>query len=98
VDTGDDLKLNIRVDIYGFFVPTTVLGIKAGAYQFQIIGYVEARDAKKKGKKVAFAKNVISQVPMGSKPAKELVPEAIAQCVQKFAAAVKSSLINERCK
>ena len=97
VDTGDDLKLDIEVGTYGFFVPTTVAGIKTGAYQFQITGRVMVFDAKNNSKRVALG-GAVAQAPLGSKPTKEAVPEAISQCVQKFAEQVMASLINEKCK
>jgi hypothetical protein len=97
VDSSDDLKLNVRIDTYGFFVPTTVAGIKTGAYQFQITGYVEIRDAKLGSKKVAFV-NGVSQSPLGNKPTQEAVPGALADAIKQFSENTVNYLISGKHK
>ena len=83
VDSDTDLTLNITINNFGFFVPTTVAGIKTGAYQFQIAGTVEIVDSKLKSKRVASA-IAIAQSPLGSKPSAEAVPDALTQSVKIF--------------
>ena len=93
VDSSDDLKLNVRIDTYGFFVQTTVAGIKTGGYQFQIRGYVEILDAKQGSKKVAFV-NGVSQSPLGNKPTQEAVPGALDGAVKQFSENAVSVLLS----
>lgn len=92
VEHTNDLQLTIRIDTFGFFVPTvTGLGIKAGAYQFQILARVEVLDSKQQCKRLGFS-NVIGHAPLGNKPSPELMPDALSKSVEDFATAMIGSM------
>jgi hypothetical protein len=94
VESSKDLKLEVNVNSYGFFVPTTVAGIKTGGYQMEILGGVEVRDIKSK-KKVAFTP-VTAQAPLGSKPTADAVPEAVGQTIKTFATSTRNVLLKQK--
>lgn len=80
----NDLKIRVTIQNWGWFVPTTMLGIKTGAYQCEMTGMVEVFDMKNKQKKVAFTP-VIVQRPLGNKPEEIAAKEAIVEVAQAFA-------------
>ena len=51
VEEEGDLATEITITNWGWFVPTTMFGIKTGSYQFRIMGSVNIWDKSKKGQK-----------------------------------------------
>ena len=83
-EAAKDLKMDVYIDTWGWFVPTTVLGIKTGTYQCEVIGRTTITDLRQKNKKVAFVP-VIVQKPLGNKPEEVAAKEAIIEAAQEFA-------------
>jgi hypothetical protein len=77
-DEGKDLLLEVNVLQWGWYVPTTVVGIKTGAYQCQVTGACTVYDLtipKKKSKqRIAFSPLLVARKPLGNDP--EDLPEA----------------------
>ncbi|WP_043807722.1 hypothetical protein [Desulfatibacillum aliphaticivorans] len=85
VDDEPQLAMEVKVSTWGWFVPSTMLGIKTGAYQCEIIGKVEIWDMTcKRKKKVAYV-TAVSQKPLGDDPNKDFAQEALLLAVDDFA-------------
>lgn len=89
----NDLKFDVTILTWGWFVPTTVLGIKTGAYQCQIVGRVDVYDVQQKMKRVAFVP-VTVQKPLGNKPEEVAAKEAIIEAAQQFAVQAETFLLH----
>jgi hypothetical protein len=91
----NDLKIQVIIMNWGWFVPTTVLGIKTGAYQCEMSGVVEVFDMKNKKKKIALMP-VQVQRPLGNKPEEVAAKEAIVEVAQAFAVEAERLLTTPR--
>lgn len=95
-DTGQ-LNTVITIRQWGWYLPTTVAGIKTGAYHFYIAGDVVVSDAKRPKSKSKIAKTRISAMePIGNKPTAELSQEALLKCADKFANETVAFLVKQK--
>ena len=98
-DVYEDGELRIEIDIeqWGWFVPTTVAGIKTGAYQFTISGLITVTDpeVKKKKGQVATCRIAVSE-SIGDKPTAAVSQEALLKCAQAFATQAVTFLTQEK--
>jgi len=99
-DVYEDGQLQTVIDIqqWGWFVPTTVVGIKTGSYQFTLSGMVTVTDRevkKKKKGKIATCQIVVSE-SIGDKPTAAASQEALLKCADKFATETVTFLTKEQ--
>jgi len=95
-DTGE-LATVITIQQWGWYLPTTVAGIKTGAYHFIISGSVAVNDAKQPKSKAKIAKMRVSAMePIGNKPTAELSQEALLKCADKFASEAVTFLVKQK--
>lgn len=97
-DVQEDAQLTMAIDIlqWGWYVPTTVAGIKTGAYQVIMNGTVTVIDsAQKKGSNIAFLR-IRATETIGNKPTATLSQEALLKCADKLAAETVTFLVKER--
>lgn len=89
------LKTVIEIERWGWFVPTTIAGIKTGAYQFTLGGRVRITDTQisKKGT-IAFYQASVSH-SIGDLPTAAVSQEALLQCAENFAAETVAFLAKE---
>ncbi|OHB64587.1 MAG: hypothetical protein A2Y76_13800 [Planctomycetes bacterium RBG_13_60_9] len=97
-DVYDEGPLKTVIDIqqWGWYVPTTVVGIKTGSYQFILSGTVTMTDtAQKRKPRIA---NLLTQVSetIGNKPTAAVSQEALLKCADKFAAQTVTFLVKEQ--
>lgn len=90
--TNQDLRIEVTVDVWGWYVPTISFGIKVGEYQSQLVGRVAAFDPVQ-NKKVAFARLQI-QRPIGLKPEPESARAAVDDMARAFAEAAEQALVH----
>jgi hypothetical protein len=89
------LQTVIDIDQWGWFVPTTVAGIKTGAYQFTLAGTVSVTDTQlEKKNKIATYKVVVSE-SIGDTPTAAVSQEALLKCADKFATETVTFLTHE---
>jgi len=90
--TDSDLRLEITVLTWGWFVPTIDFGIKVGEYQSQLIGRVEVFDTVR-NKKIAYAHLEVAR-PIGLKPEEEVARAAVAEVARAFATQAEEALVH----
>jgi len=84
-ENSDQLATEIYVTQWGWFVPSTVAGIKTGSYQLTINGTVTVFDLVQKRKTVGYVVG-ISQQPLGNDPTPADTQEALLKAVDDFTA------------
>jgi hypothetical protein len=90
------LKTVIDIQQWGWYVPTTVAGIKTGSYQFIINGTVTVTDnAQKRKPRIADLRMQVSET-IGNKPTAAVSQEALLKCADKFAAQTVTFLVKEQ--
>ncbi len=91
------LRAEIDIEQWGWFVPTTVAGIKTGSYQFTLAGMVTVTDkeVKKKKGQIATCKIAVNE-SIGDKPTAAVSQEALLKCTDKFAAEAVAFLTKEQ--
>jgi hypothetical protein len=90
------LQTTIDIDQWGWFVPTSVAGIRSGAYQFTLSGMVTIKDTEKKRKsKIAMIKTT-AVAKIGDKPTSKESQEALLKCADSFATQAVSFLTKEQ--
>ena len=98
-DVYEDGQLQTVIDItqWGWFVPTTIAGIKTGAYQFTLQGTITVTDKEVKKKKGRIATCVIAvSESIGDKPTPAVSQEALLKCADKFATEAVAFLTKEQ--
>lgn len=95
-ETGQ-LAAVITIQQWGWYLPTTIAGIKTGAYQFTISGMVTVNDTKalKKSKAKIASMPIAASETMGDKPTAEASQEALLKCADKFAVESVKFLVKE---
>jgi hypothetical protein len=88
----NDLRIEVGVERWGWYVPTGAMGIKLGEYQCQMFGSVNVFDVAQ-AKKVASTV-VWAQKPLGSKPEQAAARSAAFEVAQQFAAAAENAIIH----
>lgn len=96
-DETDQLESQIFVSQWGWFVPTTMLAIKTGSYQFQLTGGVSVFELKPKRKGMATYRVSVSE-PLGNTPTPQLCQEALLRLSEKFANGVTAIMLSEKGK
>jgi hypothetical protein len=89
------LQTVIDITQWGWYVPSTIAGIKTGAYQFVINGSVRVTDSALKGKRIATQTVEVSET-MGNKPTVEVSQEALLKCADRFASETVAFLVKEK--
>ena len=82
IDEEAPIATVINVRQWGWFLPTTVVGIKTGSYQFIINGDVIVTDCETK-KRIGFHRIKVSE-SLGNDPTPTISQQALLQCIQKF--------------
>ena len=90
------LQTVIDIDQWGWFVPTTMVGIRTGAYQFTLAGTVTITDKEKKKKSKIGAIKTMASEAIGDKPTATQSQEALLKCADAFAAQAVSFLTQEQ--
>jgi len=97
-DIYDEGTLKTVIDIlqWGWYVPTTVAGIKTGSYQFVINGTVTVTDTvQKKKPRIANLRAQVSET-IGNKPTAAVSQEALLKCADKLAVQAVTLLVKEQ--
>jgi hypothetical protein len=98
-DVYEEGQLQTVIDIeqWGWYVPTTLVGIKTGSYQFTISGMVTVTDkeVKKKKGRIATCRMVASE-SIGDKPTAAASQEALLKCAEMFATQAVTFLTKEQ--
>ncbi len=94
-EANKDLLLEVKVMTWGWFVPSTVLGIKTGAYQCELIGGITIYDMSKNKKKVAFT-TLTAQEPLGNNPEEASAKESLVKVVQVFSEQVGKFVMQQK--
>lgn len=98
-DVYEEGQLQTLIDIqqWGWYLPTTIAGIKTGSYQFTLNGTVTVTDpqVKKKKGKIATCQIMVSE-SIGDKPTAALSQEALLKCADKFATEAVAFLTTEQ--
>lgn len=91
------LQTVIHIEQWGWYLPTTLAGIKTGSYQFSLAGMVTVTDTEVKKKKgqVATCRIAVSE-SIGDKPTAAASQEALLKCADKFAAETVAFLATEQ--
>jgi hypothetical protein len=86
-DVADNGQLKTVIDIYqwGWFTPSTVVGLRTGSFQFLLSGAITITDNQQGNKKIAFLQQRTTEA-IGDKPTAELSQQALLKCADKFAA------------
>lgn len=90
--TNQDLRIEVSVDSWGWYVPTISFGIKVGEYQSQLVGHVLVYDIARK-KKIAYA-HVQIQRPLGLQPEEQSARAAVSEMARVFAAQAEEALVH----
>lgn len=93
-EESKDLRLEVEVIQWGWFLPTTAFGIKAGSYQLEIIGNVRVYDLSTDNENVAGVM-VTSQKPLGNNPTAEACQTALQQAIDDFSEKAAKTLLKE---
>ena len=96
-DIYEDGQLQTVIDItqWGWYVPTTIAGIKTGAYQFILAGTVTVTDTQKKKKNKIGTCQITATESIGDKPTAAVSQEALLKCADKFATEAVAFLTKE---
>ena len=91
------LQTMIHIEQWGWYLPTTIAGIKTGSYQFSLSGMVIVTDkeVKKKKGQIATCRIAVSE-SIGDKPTAAASQEALLKCADKFAAETVAFLATEQ--
>lgn len=91
------LAMVITIQQWGWYVPTTVAGIRTGGYQFTLSGMVAVDDTQQPKSKARIASTQVAvSEPMGNKPTAEASQEALLKCADNFAAEAVAFLTKEK--
>jgi hypothetical protein len=91
-DTNQDVRIEITVNTWGWFVPTIDFGIKVGEYQSQLVGHVRVFEVIS-NKEIAYALIQI-QRPLGLKPEEQTARAAVTEVARVFAREAEEALIH----
>jgi hypothetical protein len=88
---------NVKINQWGWYLPTGMFGIKTGVYNFRIGGQVEVRDSKLKDEEEGLAYYATGAlVPIGNEPTTQQIKQAMIKCADKFAEQAVSFLVNKK--
>jgi hypothetical protein len=90
-NTNEDLRIEVTIQTWGWFVPTIDFGIKVGEYESQVIGRVDVYNNTKK--KIGYAIVQVSR-PIGLKPQEDRARAAVAELAREFAQQAEQALIH----
>ncbi len=96
VDDKEQLAAEVVVTQWGWFVPTTVLAIKTGSYQFRINGKVTVYDVISQSKKQVGYIAALADQPLGNDPSKADTDEALIKAADDFANKVTAVILQNR--
>ena len=82
-ETSKDLMTEVQITQWGWFVPTTALGIKTGSYQFMLNGTINVYDVAKNREQVGYVV-AASQQPLGNDPTPQQSQEALLKAAEDF--------------
>jgi hypothetical protein len=82
-ENGKNLATEVQIAQWGWFVPTTALGIKTGSYQFMLNGTVNVYDTAKNREHVGYVV-AGSQQPLGNDPTPQQSQEALLKATEDF--------------
>lgn len=91
-EESEDLVLELNITQWGWFIPTTVLGIKTGGYQLEIIGQIAVYDLTME-KKLLMKTFVSSQQPLGKEPTSEETNKALMLAIADFSKKAANSVV-----
>ena len=98
-DETEELELKVNVMTWGWFLPTAAFGIKAGDYQFEIVGVVDVWDqripGKPKDQRVGFF-TLRAMEPLGNDPDEKKLRDAMVRCADSFAKQTVDFLLNRQ--
>lgn len=97
-EDSEDLVLEVTAHNWGWFVPSTMLGIKTGSYQVEINGEASVYDMKFPGKtkrqRIGFTRT-FSQAPIGNDPTSTETMQALLEAVGAFSDAMLNFLLSQ---
>jgi len=94
-DEGQDLLLEVNVQNWGWFCPSTAFGIRTGAYQLEINANVAIFENTPEKKKLAYTR-IISQSPLGDDPTIKSCQDAMMLTIEKFSEDVSTFVFKEK--
>jgi len=95
VDENPNLVAEIEILQWGWFVPTTMMGIKTGSYQFRINGKVHIYEQKKDERVLIGNASALTQQSMGNDPTKDVTQEAMLKAIEDFSDKVMKIILAE---
>jgi hypothetical protein len=96
VDDKEQLATEIAVAQWGWFVPTTVLAIKTGSYQFRINGSVTVYDVTTQSRKRIAYIAAVADHPLGNEPTKADTQDALMKAADDFAEKAAQVILRNR--
>lgn len=94
-EESKDLSLEITVNTWGWFLPTTLFGIKTGSYQLEIFGEVSIYELKREKEQIAFVR-AYAQKPLGNDPSSTECQQALKLAIDEFAQQVAEFVLKEK--
>lgn len=96
VDDNAKLTTEINIMQWGWFVPSTLMGIKTGSYQMRVNGDIKVYDTSLPKKKcIAYAISISDQ-PLGNDPTPDVAQEALIKAVNEFSANASMYLLSRQ--
>ena len=96
VEDREQLTTEVTVQHWGWFVPSTVLGIKTGSYQLRITGFVEVYDNTQKRRQRVGYVTAMSEKPLGNDPSPEEAQGALLRATDDFANKAVAVILGEK--
>lgn len=84
VDEDPTLIAEVYISQWGWFVPTTMFGIKTGSYQFRIKGTVYVYEKLKGEKNEIAVASAVTHQSMGNDPSRDVTQEALLKAIEDF--------------
>ncbi|MBW1743721.1 MAG: hypothetical protein JRJ47_09885 [Deltaproteobacteria bacterium] len=95
VEDDPQLATEVSINQWGYFCPSTLMGIRTGSYQLRIMGVVEVYDTtQKKRERVSYV-TAISEKPLGDDPEEEDAQGALLLAVDDYANKVVAVILGE---
>jgi hypothetical protein len=96
VEEDAPLATEIKVNQWGWYLPTTAFGIKTGSYQMRILGEVKVYDTSN-GKKARIASVTgSSEQSLGDDPEADVTQEALLKAIDDFSTQVVDVILQNK--
>lgn len=94
-EESEELRMDVEVLTWGWFLPTAMFGIKAGDYATEIVANVFVYDLKKpeKEQRIGYVQ-LRATAPLGADPDEKQLQESLLQCADNFGKEVVDFLLS----